>query len=149
MVNAWADADTTLAVTGVEVTDQQLLQAQADIEILTGRMWDDTARIRPRDLYWLGRAVAYQAVWAQGQAGLAVRMDLTSSTQDGVSANLTGDAVVLAPMAARAINRISWRRSRTVHVRSPFVDGGSWIGINPLIEGNDELQPWRPMPGAP
>jgi hypothetical protein len=149
VVNAWADADTALAVTGVEVTDQQLLQAQADIEILTGRIWDDTARIRPRDLYWLGRAVAFQAVWAAGQPGLETRMDITSSTQDGVSANLTGDAVILGPKAARAINRLSWRRSRTIHVRSPFVDGSNWLGVNPLAESNDELQHWSPMPGAP
>ncbi|MFC8447668.1 hypothetical protein [Kitasatospora sp. NPDC057223] len=145
MVNAWTDTATTLAITGVEVTDQQLLQAQADIEILTGRMWSDTARIRTRDLYWLGRAVAFQAVWAQGQPGLETRMDLTSSTQDGVSANLTGDAVVLAPRAARAINRLSWRRSRTVHVRSPFIDGSSYG--NPLREANDDALPWTPMGG--
>lgn len=148
MVNAWIDADTTLTVTGVEVTDEQLLMAQADIEVMTGRMWDDTARIRPRDLYWLGRAVAFQAVWAAGQPGLETRMDLTSNTQDGVSANLTSDAVILAPRAARAINRLSWRRSRTVHIRSPFVDGSNWVGANPLLEANDELENWQPMGGS-
>ncbi|OKI16624.1 hypothetical protein [Streptomyces sp. CB03911] len=147
MVDAWTDTATTLAITGVETTDQQLLQAQADIEIFAGRIWTDTARIRTRDLYWLGRAVAFQAVWAQGQPGRETRMDLTSSTQDGVSANLTGDAVVLAPMAARAVNRLSWRRSRTVHVRSPFIDGSSYG--NPLHEANDDLRPWTPMgPGC-
>lgn len=145
MVNAWTDTTTVLAVTGIEASDQQLLQAQADIEIFTGRMWTDTARIRTRDLYWLGRAVAFQAVWSAGQPGRETRMDLTSSTQDGVSANLTADAVILAPMAARAINRLSWRRSRTVHVRSPFIDGSSYG--NPLHEANDDQQPWVPMGG--
>lgn len=148
MVDAWTDAETVLNCTGVEVTDQQILQAQADIEIFAGRTFDDTDRIRTRDLYWIGRAVAYQAAWRPGQPGIESRMDLTAQSQDSVSANLGPDAVVLAPMAARALNRLSWRRSRTVHVRSPFVDGSNWLGPDPLAEGNDELQPWTPMRGG-
>lgn len=144
MVNAWADAVTTAEVTGVECADQQLLQAQAMVEVFVGRSFDQTARLRPRDVYWLGRAVAFQAAWAAGQPGLLVNLDLTASTQDGVSASLKENALVLAPMAARAINRLSWRRSRTIHVRSPFVDGGSWFA-NPLAEENDILQNWKPM----
>ncbi|MFG3051900.1 hypothetical protein ACGFZP_13245 [Kitasatospora sp. NPDC048239] len=144
-IQAWTDTDTVLAVTGAEATDVQVLTAQAAIEVMTGRTYADTARIRPRDLYWLGRAVAYQAVWAAQQAGLESRMDLTSSTQDGISANLTADAVVLAPMAARAINRLSWRRSRTIHIRSPFVDGSSNYGINPLTDGSDDDMTWSPL----
>lgn len=144
MVNAWADAVTTAEITGVELTDQQLLQAQAMVEVFVGRTYDQTSRLRPRDVYWLGRAVAFQAVWAAEQPGLLANLDLTANTQDGVSATLKEDALVLAPMAARAINRLSWRKSRTVHVRSPFVDGGSWLA-NPLSEQSDVLQPWRPM----
>jgi hypothetical protein len=147
MVDAWTDTATVLSVTGVEVTDQQILQAQADIEIFTNRTWDDTSRIRARDLYWIGRAVAYQTAWRAGQFGVESRMDQTAQSQDGVSATLGADAVVLGPMAARAINRLSWRRSRTVHIRSPFVDGSSWLGPNPLYEANDELEVWQPMPG--
>lgn len=147
MVNAWADAALVLTVTGVTVTDEQILMAQADIEVFANRTWDDTARIRPRGLYWLGRAVAYQAAWRAGQVDVESRMDQTAQSQDGVSATLGADAVVLGPMAARAINRLSWRRSRTVHIRSPFVDGGRWVGPNPLLEANDGLDPWRPMAG--
>ncbi|GAA0705340.1 hypothetical protein GCM10010193_70510 [Kitasatospora atroaurantiaca] len=148
MVSAWATTATVLDITGVEATEQQVAQAQAAIEVCSGRIWDDTERLRRRDLYWLGRAVAYQAAWAAGQPGLETRMDLTSQTQDGVSASLTADAIILAPMAARAINRCSWRKSRTIHVRSPFVDGRG-IGVNPLLESTDDLQTWTPMPGAP
>lgn len=147
MVAAWVDAATVLDVTGVEVSDAQVAQAQAAIEVLCGRSYDQTDRIRPRDVYWLGRAVAYQAAWAVGQFDLATRMDVTSATQDSVSSSFTGDAVVLAPMAARAINRLSWRRSRTIHVRSPFVDGGNFFA-NPLAEREDELLDWQPMGGT-
>lgn len=148
MVDAWTDTATVLTVTGVEVTDQQVLMAQADIEIFANRTYGDTARIRTRDLYWIGRAVAYQAAWRAAQVGVESRMDQTAQSQDGVSATLGADAVVLGPMAARALNRLSWRRSRTVHIRSPFLDGNSWLGPDPLAEANDELQPWRPMAGG-
>lgn len=148
MVDSWTDATTVLNTTGVEVTDQQILQAQADIEVFAGRTYGDTDRIRTRDMYWLGRAVAYQAAWRPAQPGIEARMDITSQSQDGVSANLGADAMVLAPMAQRALNRLSWRRSRTVHIRSPFVDGSNWLGPNPLDEANDELEPWRPMRGG-
>jgi hypothetical protein len=150
VVDSWCDAETALSVTGIEVTDGQLGTAQAAIEVLCGRTFADTDRIRPRDLYWLVRAVAYQGVWAAQQPGLESRMDLTSTSQDSVSAAMTGDAVVLAPMAARALNRLSWRRSRTLHVRSPFVDGsGPWLGANPLLEANDDLERWTPLAGGP
>lgn len=146
MVLAWADAQTVLNVTGVEVTDPQLAQAQAAIEVFCGRTYDDTVRLRKRDLYWLGRAVAYQATWSDGQYDLVTRMDLILSFQDGTRSEFREDALVLAPMAARAINRLSWRKSRTLHVRSPFVDGRAGA-INPLLESSDGMQNWLPMDG--
>lgn len=146
-MDAWATTATVLDVTGAEVTEQDVAQAQALIEVMCGRIWLDTPRLRKRDLFWLARAVAYQAAWAPAQPGLETRMDLTASSQDGVTANLTTDAMVLAPMAARAINRLSWRKSRTLHVRSPFVDGIG-IGVNPLLESTDDLQQWAPMQGG-
>ena len=147
MVQAWADAQTVLDITGVEVTEPQLAQAQAAVEVMCGRAYPDTSRLRVRDVYWLARAVAYQAAWSQGQFDLATRMDVTAAQQDSVSSSFTGDAVVLAPMAARAINRLSWRRSRTIHVRSPFVDGSGY-GADPLSEAADKEQDWQPLEGA-
>lgn len=147
MVQAWVEVQTVLDITGVQVTEQQLAQAQADIEVMCGRHYGDTARLRVRDLYWLGRAVAYQSAWAPGQYDLRTRMDVIRTDQDGVRTDLKDDAAILAPFAARAINRLSWRRSRTMHVRSPFLDGGTY-GTNPLAESSDRLQPWVPYGGA-
>jgi hypothetical protein len=130
--------------TGVAVTPQQLAQAQSDVEIFCGRIYDDTDRIRKRDVYWLGMAVARQAAWLTEQYDVATRLDATATAQDGVSNQLTTDAVVLAPMAGRALRRCSWMRSRTVHVRAPF-EGGRYV-TNQLLESADEGQAWRPMP---
>lgn len=145
MVDAWATAQTVLDTTGVTVTDAQLAQAQDDIEIASGRMYADTGRLRTRDLYWLGRAVARQAAWAAGQFGLETRLDATQIQQDQVSTMLTGDGLVLAPMAARALKRVSWMRSRTIHVRAPIEGFG--LGGDFLAEGNDDLEHWTPLGG--
>lgn len=147
MVNAWATAQDVIDATGVTVTDQQLAQAQSDIEIFTNRIYADTARIRTRDLYWLGRAVARQAAWQAGQFGLETRLDATQIQQDQVSSMLTGDGLVLAPMAARALRRVSWMRSRTVHIRSAVEGAGPLTG-NAISDGSDDSLVWAPYSGG-
>jgi hypothetical protein len=146
MAAAWANASDVINATGVTVTEQQLAQAQDDIEIATGRIYPDTPRLRTRDLYWLGKAVARQAAWIAGQFGLETRLDASQIQQDGVSTTLQGDGLVLAPMAARAIRRVSWMRSRSIHVRAP-IEGVGPVG-NFLAEGNDELESWTPQAGG-
>jgi hypothetical protein len=147
MVNAWCTAADVTNATGVSVTDQQLAQAQADIEIFSGRVYEDTSRIRTRDLFWLGRAVARQAAWAAGQFGLETRLDATQIQQDQVSTTLQGDGLVLAPMAARALKRVSWMRSRTVHIRSAVEGAGPMIG-DALSDGSDDRMVWTPYGGG-
>lgn len=143
MAAAWASAQDVITATGVTVTEQQLAQAQADIEVFTNRIFSDTARLRTRDLHWLGQAVARQAAWLAGQFGLETRLDATQIQQDGVTTTLKDDGLTLAPMAARALRRVSWMKSRTIHVRSPL-EGVGPIG-NILFEGADEQQWWNPM----
>ncbi|GGW15753.1 hypothetical protein GCM10018980_51830 [Streptomyces capoamus] len=148
MVNAWATTQQVIDTTGVSVTDAQLAQAQDDIEIFTNRVYADTPRIRTRDLYWLGRAVARQAAWIAGQFGLETRLDATQIQQDQVSTTLQGDGLVLAPMAKRALQRVSWMRSRTVHVRSAVEGAGPLLG-DPLSDGSDDSLVWAPYTGGP
>jgi hypothetical protein len=147
MVNAWATTQQVIDATGVSVTDQQLAQAQDDIEIFTNRIFADTARIRTRDLHWLGQAVARQAAWMAGQFGLETRLDATQIQQDQVSTTLQGDGLVLAPMAARALRRVSWMRSRTVHIRSAVEGAGPLVG-NALSDGIDDSLVWAPYRGG-
>ncbi|WP_030344769.1 hypothetical protein [Streptomyces sp. NRRL S-1022] len=148
MVQAWCAAQDVIDATGVSVTDQQLAQAQAAIEVFSNRVYPDTERMRSRDLYWLGRAVAYQAAWLAGQFGLETRLDATQIQQDQVSTTLTGDGLVLAPMAKRALQRVSWMRSRTVHIRSAIEGAGPLLG-DPLSDGTDDSLVWAPYTGGP
>lgn len=147
MVDAWATPQQVIDITGVSVTDQQLTQAQAAIEMFSNRIYADTARIRARDLYWLRLAVAYQTAWAKGQYDLHTRLDANQVQQDGVVANLNDTAMSLGPEAKKALQRCSWMRSRTIHVRAPFVDGQRGYA-NVLADAADEQFPWTPTGGG-
>ena len=148
MVNAWCTVQDVTDATGVTVTAQQLGQAQTAIEVFSNRIYPDKDRMRTRDLYWLGRAVAYQAAWLAGQFGLETRLDATQIQQDQVSTTLQGDGLVLAPMAGRALRKVSWMRSRTVHIRSAIEGAGPIVG-DPLSYGSDEHELWAPYTGGP
>ena len=146
MVDAWATPQQVIDTTGVTVTDAQLLQAQSSIEMFSNRIFTDTERIRTRDVYWLRKAVAYQAAWLKGQYDLHTRLDATQVQQDGVVASLSDKAMMLSPEAKQALQRCSWMRSRTIHVRSPFVDGPRGY-TDPLSDASDDLLPWSPVGG--
>jgi hypothetical protein len=147
MAAAWASAQDVIDTTGVTVTEQQLVQAQKAVEVFSNRIYPDSERMRTRDLYWLGQAVAYQAAWLAGQFGLETRLDATQIQQDQVSSTLTGDGLVLAPMAKRSLNRVSWMRSRTVHIRSAIEGAGPIVG-DPLTDGSDDHMVWAPYTGG-
>jgi hypothetical protein len=147
MVDVWATPQQVIDVTGVTVTDVQLARAQASIEMYSNRIYADTERIRTRDLYWLGRAVAYQAAWEVGQYDLNTRLDANQVQQDGVVASLNDRAMTLGPRAKQALQRCSWMRGRTLHVRSAFEDGQRGYG-NALSDADDERFQWTPMGGG-
>ncbi|MFE4671112.1 hypothetical protein [Streptomyces sp. NPDC056723] len=147
MVDAWTTSQQVIDITGVTVTDAQLGQAQASIEMFSNRIYPDTPKIRARDLHWLGQAVAYQAAWEAGQFDLATRMDASQVQQDGIVATLDDRAMSLGPRAKQALQRCSWMRSRTLHVRSPFEDGQRGYG-DPLADSSDERFTWTSMGGG-
>lgn len=145
MAGAWATPQEVIDVTGVNVTAPQLAQAQATIEDHCNRIYADSDRIRARDLYWLGRAVARQAAWEVGQYDLNTRLDTSNVQQDGVVATL--NSVTLGPRAKQALQRVSWMRSRTIHIRSAF-ESGAGRSRNPLADSSDDDYTWQPMDGG-
>jgi hypothetical protein len=146
MVDAWATPQQVTDITGATVSDVQLSQAQASIEMFSNRIYPDADRMRTRDLYWLRMAVAYQAAWMLGQFDLHTRMDANQVQQDGIVASLDPRAMSLGPEAKAALQRCSWMRSRTIHVRSPFESAGRYS--NALAESADEQQHWTPLAGG-
>lgn len=146
---SWATVADVYRATGTAVTDAVLAQAQSTIDVAAGRTYAAAPRTGARDVGWLRLAVAYQAAWLTAQPDMFVRMDITSTGGSGDSA-VAGAAgwLTLAPMARRALNRCSWIRSRSLHVRSEFLDGPAGRSPDPTAEVNDSYESWTPLGGA-
>ena len=109
----WATVDETLALTGVTVSTAVLTQAQGVIELFSGITEDNTTELAPSNTRTLRAAVAYQAAWMDGQIDVTTRTEVAQMGQDGASFTTAGpDALVLAPLARRALDRLSWLRRR-------------------------------------
>jgi hypothetical protein len=121
----WATAADVLSLTDVTVTDPQLTQANAALELHAGRVYTLAAdRTGSRDTEWMRRACAYQAAWMPGQPDVFTRLDyIEVAKETGAATKVTATAMTLAPLARKALARVSWLKSRSVHVRTPFTDG--------------------------
>jgi hypothetical protein len=107
---AWATESEVLALTGTSVAAAQLTQAQGVVELYAG-VTQDVVDLTPRDSRLLRVAVAYQAAWLVSQIDVASRTEVKSLVQDGVAVTPTdGDALILAPLARRALSGLSWKR---------------------------------------
>lgn len=142
----WATAADVLALTALtDVTDSEVARANAVVELFADRLYTlAAARTGARDAEWLRRAVAFQVPWMRAQPDLFERLDL--STMEGLS--LKDTALVLAPYTKQALNRLSWRRSRSLHVRSAFEDGIGPVSADPLAEVNDSGEMWSTLDGG-
>jgi hypothetical protein len=109
---------------GVDVEQQHLAMAHADVDRLGGIDLDDAStlsRVKARDIKHVKWAIAYQAAWLSSQIDIHARMDvaeISGSSSDGgikVRDELTQ---VLAPLARSALERLSWKHRRTTAVTS-------------------------------
>lgn len=147
----WATAAEVLDLTGATVTDAQLAQAQGIVELYAETTEAADADQSAKTLRTLKRAVAYQAAWMTTQIDLFARLEVTSLSQDGVSLTPSEpDAQFLAPLAARWLAKLPWRRSRSVFTGNR--PGDHYNGIqaardNVLYERDDERdgKPWLPL----
>lgn len=143
----WATAGDVAIYTGVTVTSAQVAQAQAVVEIFADTTSDasDAGNISGKNLRLLKQAVAYQAAWITQHPDAFTNMDVSSVSQDQVSATfLHANAQILAPLAKRCIDRLSWRRMRPLRMRH----GGRLLSrtLNVTSADADENDPrWRPL----
>lgn len=146
---AWATVADVSAICARTVTADDLTRAQSMVETFVDRYsTDDDANLSTRDLLRLKRAVCWQASWLAQNPVADARGLASSTSQDGVSVQLaTQDAVVLAPMAKRAIRSLQLRRRNTVRMVSDFE---SEVGFAPDFGDDSDLADddfaWVPMP---
>jgi hypothetical protein len=151
----WATTSDVATYTGLNVTAAQVEQAQGVIELFADvtESASDEGFISEKNLRLLKQAVAYQAAWITQHPDWALNLDASSVSQDQVSATLRHEnALILAPLAKRCIDRLSWRRNRPLRIRpmggGPFVPPRMNL-ISAVLDDNDPR--WTPIgqDGAP
>ncbi|MFB9383263.1 hypothetical protein ACFFTK_08940 [Pseudonocardia petroleophila] len=119
------------------MTSLQLAQASGVVTLYCGRTADSAERMSRRDLYWLKQATAWQATWQAGQVSFEERSSVASLDQDGIKATFSREwQMVLAPLAARALKNLSWKRTRVVNQRPRRAYR------NFLLESSDPYDEW-------
>ena len=144
-LGSWATLEDVATYTGLSATTAQLIQAQAIIDMFAGRTYDAQPRTGTRDRYWLKLTVCYQAAWLTSQPDLFQRIDLAAITMGSRAVALKDDSLRIAPLAAKALSKVSWMRGRSLHVQSPFQDSfGGLLNPNADSAANDMAFPWFP-----
>ena len=145
---AWGTSSDVLAYTGISATAAQVEQAQAVVELFADTT--EEALISGKNLRLLKLAVSYQAAWITQHPDAFTNMDTTSISQDQVSATwLHANAGILAPLAKRAMDRLSWKRTRALRIRRR--GEGTMIPrlLNATSAVADDNDPrWEPMSGG-
>jgi hypothetical protein len=136
-----------LAVTGTTYTAGQIMLAQQILNTHTNYTPEVSgANMQPQDLFWLRYALAYQTAWMATQPGLLARNAVEGVSQDSVSAQYVDEsAITLAPLARRSIKQLSWKKSRSLRVRTPFIDDQTPLSSDPDSESNDLYERWVDM----
>jgi hypothetical protein len=127
MAGTWCTTTDVANLTSVTVTDAQLLRAQGVIETFEDIDPDAPGdHLSVRDRQRLRAATAYQAGWMFEQIEIEKRTDVANLSQDGQSWTYAhADAAVLAPLAKRNLDRLSWNADGPVTPsggRAPYPD---------------------------
>jgi hypothetical protein len=108
-VDAWATIDEVEDLTGASVSDTELLQAQDIIELFSGTTIF-AAEISQTNLRRLNRAVCYQAAWMQAHPDVYTNVDVDNASDGSTTYTPAhANAALLAPLAKRHLDRLTWR----------------------------------------
>jgi len=135
-------------VTGASATATQIAMADSIVTIVANRTAAASGGMSPRDITWVQHAVCWQARWLAGQAGVEIRNEFDSLTQDGLSVQTSAQwAKYLAPLAARALRNLSSKGARTDAVEPISVPTGLGGAAFFLTEEGDQFSSgWEDLP---
>ncbi|MHB2029478.1 MAG: hypothetical protein ACYCPT_11760 [Acidimicrobiales bacterium] len=141
------------------MTDEQVAIAGYVIDLFSGRpysmSWTDPSsqevttynwweNVGAADAYYMKLAVCYQTVWMTQQPDLMTRLDVKKVPTTREPLPLEANALSVGPLAKKALSRVSWLRSRALHVRSPFEDLYTANSVN----FGEWIFPWSPIGGG-
>lgn len=133
---AWATIAEVLTYTGITVTQAEVDQAQYIVELFSDTTEDtsDEGLISTKNLRFLKMAVAYQAAWITEHPDVFTHVDVSTMLQDGLQFTRGHEnAMLLAPLSRRSINRLSWKRNRSIKVKRPKSSTGR--GLRRVLYG--------------
>lgn len=142
----WATPDDVVTVTGRDASPENLALAQSIVELFAGttELTSEEGLISSTNLRRLRNAVAYQAVWNDAHPDVLETMDVEGVSQDGLNAQYANaNAHLLAPLAKRNIDRLSWHTQgiRARRRRMP----GTVRGNRDSAVADDQYE-WSPLP---
>lgn len=118
---SWVTPEEAIVITpSIAVSQSNIDAAQILIEIFsdTTEEASDAGLISSKNLRLLKYAVAYQAAWMTSHPDQFTNADFETFQTDGLSVTpLHENSMILAPMARRCINRLSWKRNRNTYIR--------------------------------
>jgi hypothetical protein len=135
--------DVVTYTANAEVTQSDLNVAQVLLEAHIHRIWRATD-VQKRDIYWLSRATAFQALYVHAHPELLIMMDPQSISQDGLSITFqqgTQRLPIIAPMALRILDAVFRASNTSIRMNSAFQK-------NRMVRagvGSGGSQPWTPM----
>lgn len=145
---AWAEPADAALYTGITPTGQQIQQAQGVIEMFAD-VTEDADDLAPKNLRLLKQAVAYQAAWITEHPDAFTGLDVDTVSQDSVALKMShANARVLAPLAKRCVDRLSWKRNRALRIGPRLAVGGVPRRMNTTSAVMDDNDPrWQPLGG--
>lgn len=140
---------------GVDVAQQHIAMAHADVERLAGIDLDDTdvvARVRRHDMKLLKWAITYQAAWLSTQIDIHARMDvavISGSSSDGGVTPRDELAQILSPQARSNLERLSWKTKTTKHFprKRPRLEGPLRTSAEVTVH-TDPIDTYAQLPNA-
>lgn len=153
----WATTSDVYNLTGETVEDVDINKAQGIIDLFSevtseSALTEDgesTGQISPKNLRYLRQATAYQTVWMLQHPDVFTNVDYSTFSEDGLSAtNTHSNAQILAPLATRALRRLTWLRpNRSLRVR-PRLDPSRMYDWNTRTDRDsavaDDDRYWTP-----
>lgn len=135
-----------------DFTQGELDFAYQIVELFTNVTTDAEATLKPRDLRNLRKAEAFHALWLRSQVDYTSRTDVDRISQDGVQfSKADPDTHTLAPLAKLAVQRLSWRQTRSMTPLTPqqalYLRGVRTVGVyDGTEEWLDDRDHWEPIP---
>lgn len=134
----WCTVADVQDLANTTVSEAVLAQAGAMIDMASARPYaifvtgvpaGQVSKIGAADLYWLKLACAYQAAWLASQPDAFSRTNVKQIGRGTGSLMLDETALILGPLAKQAFKRVSFLKSRSLHVPGPMELDRPWLGI--------------------